>query len=77
MCPFCLDALVEAIAKYGVPAIFNTDCGSQYTSDAFTGVLEENGIQISMDGIGRCKDNIIVLCEVSRNAKVFQNCFAM
>ena len=57
---FCLDALVEAIAKYGVPAIFNTDCGSQYTSDAFTGVLEENGIQISMDGIGRCKDNIIV-----------------
>lgn len=57
---FCLDALVEAIAKYGVPAIFNTDCGSQYTSDAYTGVLEENGIQISMDGIGRCKDNIIV-----------------
>ena len=57
---FCLDALVEAIAEYGVPAIFNTDCGSQYTSDAFTGVLEENGIQISMDGVGRCKDNIIV-----------------
>lgn len=57
---FCLDALMEAIIRYGVPAIFNTDCGSQYTSDEFTGVLESYGIDISMDGVGRCKDNIIV-----------------
>lgn len=57
---FCMDALMEAIIRYGVPAIFNTDQGSQYTSGEFTGILESYGIQISMDGIGRCKDNIIV-----------------
>ena len=57
---FCLDCLMEAILKYGVPAIFNTDCGSQYTSNEFTGLLESYGILISMDGVGRCKDNIYV-----------------
>ena len=57
---FCLDALLEALVKYGVPSIFNTDAGSQYTSDEFTGMLEPHGIQISMDGIGRCKDNTYV-----------------
>lgn len=57
---FCLDVLQEALEKYGRPAIFNTDCGSQYTSDEFTSLLKEYGIRISMDGIGRCKDNIIV-----------------
>lgn len=57
---FCLDALLEAIERFGVPAIFNTDCGSQYTSREFTSLLEEHGIRISMDGIGRCKDNIYV-----------------
>lgn len=57
---FCLDAVMEAIIKYGVPAIFNTDAGSQYTSNEFTSLLNEFGILISMDGIGRCKDNIIV-----------------
>lgn len=57
---FCLEALYEAIDNYGVPAIFNTDCGSQFTSDEFTGVLEAYGIEISMDGVGRCLDNIRV-----------------
>lgn len=57
---FCLEALNEALAKYGVPAIFNTDCGSQYTSEDFTGTLEAHGIRISMDGVGRCLDNIRV-----------------
>lgn len=65
---FCLDALLEALVKYGVPFIFNTDAGSQYTSDEFTGMLESHGIQISMDGIVRCKDNIYV--EDLENAKV-------
>ena len=74
---FCLDALMEAIIKYGVPAIFNTDAGSQYTSKEFTSFLESYEILISMDGIGRCLDNVRVLCEVSGNAKVFQNCLAM
>lgn len=57
---FCLDALMEAIENYGVPAIFNTDQGSQYTSKEFISILKSYGIQISMDGVGRCKDNIIV-----------------
>lgn len=57
---FCLEALYEAIENYGVPAIFNTDCGSQFTSDDFTGVLKAFGIEISMDGVGRCLDNIRV-----------------
>ena len=47
---FCIDALQEAIEKYGSPEIFNTDKGSQFTSDAFIDVLKSNGIQISMDG---------------------------
>jgi putative transposase len=57
---FCVEALEEAIEKYGVPAIFNTDQGSQFTSDAFTGVLLKHHIQISMDGKGRALDNIYV-----------------
>ena len=47
---FCIDALGNAIHHYGKPAIFNTDQGSQYTSDAFTGTLKTHGIDISMDG---------------------------
>ena len=54
---FCLDALEMAI-KLGKPEIFNTDQGSQFTSDAFTDLLKDNGILISMDGRGRCMDNI-------------------
>ena len=57
---FCVEALEEAIAKYGRPEIFNSDQGSQFTSKAFTDVLRENGIQISMDGKGRWVDNVFV-----------------
>jgi putative transposase len=57
---FCLEALDEAIARYGVPKIFNTDQGSQFTSEAFTARLKEYGIQISMDGKGRWVDNVFV-----------------
>jgi len=56
---FCIEALEEALRK-GTPEIFNTDQGSQFTSEAFTNVLLERGIQISMDGKGRCMDNIFV-----------------
>ena len=57
---FCVSALQGAIARYGCPKIFNTDQGSQFTSDAFTNVLKSNNIKISMDGRGRCMDNIFV-----------------
>ena len=57
---FCVDCLEEAIKWYGKPDIFNTDQGSQFTSDSFTGVLLRNGIRISMDGRGRALDNIFV-----------------
>jgi len=57
---FCVDALEEALARYGRPEIFNTDRGSQFISDDFTGILQDHGITISMDGKGRCMDNIFV-----------------
>lgn len=57
---FCLDALEEAIARYGTPEIFNTDQGSQFTSEAFTGKLKEHNIRISMDGKGSWRDNVFV-----------------
>jgi putative transposase len=57
---FCVEALEEAIAKYGTPEIFNTDQGSQFTSVDFTKVLTDNAIQISMDGKGRWVDNVFV-----------------
>lgn len=56
---FCVEALQEAMRK-GKPEIFNTDQGSQFTSNAFTSELLKNGVQISMDGKGRCLDNIFV-----------------
>ena len=56
---FCVDALEEALSK-GTPEIFNTDQGSQFTSEAFTGVLLQHNIQVSMDGKGRCMDNVFV-----------------
>jgi putative transposase len=56
---FCVEALEEALSK-GRPEIFNTDQGSQFTSEAFTGRLLEQGIQVSMDGKGRCMDNVFV-----------------
>ena len=57
---FCVEALGEALDKCGRPGIFNTDQGSQFTSEAFTRVLLDNRIEISMDGRGRCHDNIFV-----------------
>ena len=57
---FCLDAVEEALARHGKPAIFNTDQGSQFTSAAFTDLLLDNGIAISMDGRGAWRDNIFV-----------------
>jgi len=57
---FCVDCLEEAIKNYGLPKIFNTDQGSQFTSDSFTGMLIEQGITLSMDGRGRALDNIFV-----------------
>jgi putative transposase len=57
---FCIDALEEAIAKYGSPDIFNTDQGSQFTAEAFTNTLHSNGIAISMDGKGRWMDNVFI-----------------
>ncbi|MBA3035308.1 MAG: IS3 family transposase [Desulfobacterium sp.] len=57
---FCTEALEEAIIRFGKPDIFNTDQGSQFTSEAFTGILKANNIQISMDGKGRWRDNIFI-----------------
>jgi putative transposase len=57
---FCIEAVEEALARYGKPDIFNTDQGSQFTSEAFTGLLIENGIKISMDGKGAWRDNVFV-----------------
>jgi putative transposase len=57
---FCISALDEAIMRYGIPAIFNTDQGSQFTSEAFTEKLKSHKIRISMDGKGRALDNIYV-----------------
>ncbi len=56
---FCVEALGEALEK-GCPEIFNSDQGSQFTSDVFTGILKENGVAISMDGRGRYHDNIFI-----------------
>lgn len=57
---FCLNALDEAVERFGKPEIFNSDQGSQFTSNDFTGKLENLEIRISMDGKGRAKDNIYV-----------------
>jgi len=57
---FCVSALTSAIRRYGKPEIFNTDQGVQFTGNAFTGVLKENDIKISMDGKGRWMDNVFI-----------------
>lgn len=57
---FCLEALAEAVIKYGTPEIFNTDQGSQYTSTEFIGKLKEYNIKISMDGKGCWVDNVFI-----------------
>jgi putative transposase len=57
---FCLAAVEEALARYGRPGTFDTDQGAQFTSAAFTGLLQSHGIPISMDGNGCWRDNILV-----------------
>lgn len=57
---FCLEALEVALTRFGPPEVFNTDQGSQFTSEAFTSALEANDIRISMDGKGRWKDNVFI-----------------
>lgn len=57
---FCVDALQEALSRFGRPEIFNSDQGSQFTSADFTAVLLAAGVKISMDGKGRCIDNVFV-----------------
>jgi len=57
---FCLEAVEEALARHGKPEIFNTDQGSQFTSQDFTGLLLDNAIAISMDGRGAWRDNVFV-----------------
>lgn len=57
---FCIEALEEALARYGKPDIFNTDQGSRFTGEAFTGLLLKNGIAVSMDGKGTWRDNVFV-----------------
>ncbi len=57
---FCVEALEEALERYGAPEIFNTDQGSQFTSLDFTSVLQDAGVRISMDGKGRWMDNVFI-----------------
>src|SRR5512144_3428266 len=57
---FCLEAVEDALARFGRPEIFNTDQGSQFTSAAFTGRLADADIRISMDGRGRWLDNVFI-----------------
>ena len=57
---FCVQALTEALHKYGTPEIFNTDQGCQFTAEEFTHVLHDAGVRISMDGKGRWMDNVFI-----------------
>ncbi len=57
---FCVETVEEALKHYGASEIFNTDQGSQFTSEAFTGLLKDNGIRISMDGKGSWRDNVFI-----------------
>jgi putative transposase len=75
---FCVEALEEALSRYGQPEIFNTDQGSQFTSDDFTGTLKRHAITISMDGKGRYMDNIFVerLWRSLKYEEVYLNAYA-
>lgn len=75
---FCVEALTEALDRYGAPDIFNTDQGAQFTDGDFTGVLKEREIRISMDGKGRCRDNIFVerLWRSLKYEEVYLNAYA-
>jgi putative transposase len=57
---FCIEALEEALASYAKPKIFNSDQGAQFIANAFTDCLKQADVQISMDGRGRCHDNIFI-----------------
>ena len=57
---FCIEAVEEAIARHGAPEILNSDQGSQFTSQAFTGLIKQHGIAISMDGKGCWRDNVFI-----------------
>lgn len=57
---FCIEALEEALTRFGKPEIFNTDQGSQFTSPRFTGILQQAGVRVSMDGRGRWMDNVFI-----------------
>lgn len=57
---FCVETLEDAMARHGKPEVSNTDQGSQFTGAAFTGLLADNGIAISMDGKGAWRDNVFV-----------------
>jgi putative transposase len=57
---FCVEAVADAINRHGIPEIFNTDQGAQFTSSAFTDLLKEHDIKISVDGRGRVQDNIFI-----------------
>ncbi len=74
---FCVEALNEAIYRYGTPEISNTDQGSQFTSEAFTSVLTQKGIQISMDGKGSWRDNILIerLCRCLKYEEVYLHAY--
>jgi putative transposase len=75
---FCVEALEEALSRYDRPELFNTDQGSQFTSDDFTGTLKRHGVTISMDGKGRCMDNIFVerLWRSLKYEEVYLNAYA-
>jgi putative transposase len=75
---FCVEALEEALFQYGRPEIFNTDQGSQFTSNEFTGTLERHEVTISMDGKGRYMDNIFVerLWRSLKYEEVYLNAYA-
>jgi putative transposase len=69
---FCVEALEEALSQYGRPEIFNTDQGSQFTSNDFTRTLKRHAITISMDGKGRYMDNIFVERQQSESPPDFR-----
>jgi putative transposase len=74
---FCVEAVEEALARYGKPEIFNTDQGGQFTGEAFTGLLLKNGIAISMDGKGAWRDNVFVerLWRTVKHEEVYLNAY--
>lgn len=57
---FCVEAVQEAVTRYGPPEIFNMDHGCQFTSQEFTGLVQTHGIQISMDGTGQRRDSVFI-----------------